>query len=154
MSRMKMVLVKWYIVFMEHFRPVQQLQTYSMLFIWDCDYFWLVSCSFLLSVSLYLSFFFLNLWKVPIWSVLWKWLWKLFCGMNMGNSKFLSSDHLEKWNCGSTRFWSNEIGLLVVFQFLFLEIHVVLGNTWNITDLWIFEFYILKRTKNVLPVCR
>lgn len=43
---------------MEHFRPVQQLQTYSMLFIWDCDYFWLVSCSFLLSVSLYLSFFF------------------------------------------------------------------------------------------------
>lgn len=149
MSRMKMVLVKWYIVFMEHFRPVQQLQTYSMLFILDCDYFWLVSCSFLLSV-----FFFFNFWKVPIWSVLRKWLWKLFSGMNMGNSKILSSDCLEKWNCGSTRFWSNEIRLLVVFQFLFLEIHVVLGNTWNITDLWIFEFYILKRTKNVLPVCR
>lgn len=118
---------------------------------------WLFLVGFLLFSSLCLSlsvFFFLNFWKVPIWSVLWKWLWKLFCGMNMGNSKFLSSDHLEKWSCGSTRFWSNEIGLLVVFQFLFLEIHVVLGNTWNITELWIFEFYILKRTKNVLPVCR
>lgn len=123
MSRMKMVLVKWYIVFMEHFCPVQQLQTYSMLFILDCDYFWLVSCSFLLSV-----FFFFNFWKVPIWSVLRKWLWKLFSGMNMGNSKILSSDCLEKWNCGSTRFWSNEIRLLVVFQFLFLEIHGTFMN--------------------------